>query len=510
MEDVMGLRINTNIGAVTALRHLAQSDKAQSKSLERLSTGLRINRASDDPSGLVISEILRSQIGSLHQAVENSQSASNLIGTADAALTEVSGLLVGIRESAIFALNTGGTSPDQIAAEQDSVDSAIASINRIAATTRFGSTNLLNGSSGFDITSKSSEISDLRFRSLSFNGQDSATINIDVIKKAERARIDFQLGSGTDTGSATGDQVIRVVGNLGSQEILITSGTTTQDVVSMINAVRGTTGVFAVLASGTEGSPAVTDLVAIMSEEYGSDQHTSLEVVSGDDIMASITSGAPADVSAGDKLTASGVDIGVNIAGAYVSTKGNDITVNSPFLNADIQIEDGTDVTSSPLSFTVADSGLDFQLNIEPLGTDMVTLGLSNISANYLGAPLRTLGSGSATREVGGFLNSLISGGANDLVNNPSNAVEILDAAIDDVNSLRGFLGAFASQTLDSNINSLGIAVENLTSSESEIRDLNFADEVANFTRSQILFQAGTSVLASANQIPQNVLRLFQ
>jgi flagellin len=111
---------------------------------------------------------------------------------------------------------------------------------------------------------------------------------------------------------------------------------------------------------------------------------------------------------------------------------------------------------------------------------------------------------------VGGYLNSLVSGGANDLTKNPGNATAILDAALDNINSLRGFLGAFASQTLDSNINSLGIAVENLTASESQIRDLDFASEVANFTRSQILFQAGTSVLASANQSPQQVLRLLQ
>ncbi|RKY24306.1 MAG: hypothetical protein DRP79_07970, partial [Planctomycetota bacterium] len=193
-------------------------------------------------------------------------------------------------------------------------------------------------------------------------------------------------------------------------------------------------------------------------------------------------------------------------------THGNMITVNSPFLNADIRIADGTGVTtpSDPLRFTVINSGLNFQLNIEPVGTDMVTMSLPNISANYLGEPVRDLGSGSAVRSVGGYLNSLISGGANDLVSNPSNAVTIVDGAVDDINSLRGFLGAFVSQTLESNARSLGIAVENLTASESEIRDLDFAEEVAEFTRSQILFSAGTSVLASANLIPQNILRLLQ
>ena len=103
----MALRINTNISSITALRNLQAADRAQQKSLERLSTGLRINRASDDPSGLVISEQLRAQIRGIKQALENSQNASNLISTTEAALNEVSSLLLGIRESILFALNTG-------------------------------------------------------------------------------------------------------------------------------------------------------------------------------------------------------------------------------------------------------------------------------------------------------------------------------------------------------------------------------------------------------------------
>jgi serine/threonine protein kinase len=100
-------------------RNIEQTDKSLSQSLERLSSGLRINSAADDPAGLVISQQLRAQTASLQQAQENSQNASNLVGTADAAMNEVSNLLIGIRQAAVFAMNTGGTSSDQIAAEQD-------------------------------------------------------------------------------------------------------------------------------------------------------------------------------------------------------------------------------------------------------------------------------------------------------------------------------------------------------------------------------------------------------
>ena len=105
----MALRINTNVGALQALRNLSVSDRAQRQSLLRLSTGLRINTASDDPSGLVISEQLRAQVRSLRQAIDNSQTASNILGTAEAALTEVSNLLSQIRESLVFALNSNST-----------------------------------------------------------------------------------------------------------------------------------------------------------------------------------------------------------------------------------------------------------------------------------------------------------------------------------------------------------------------------------------------------------------
>src|SRR5262245_42206159 len=160
----MTLRINTNLAAIRALRNLRSTDQAQQTSLERLSTGLRINRASDDPSGLVISEQLRGQISGLQQASENTQGATNMIGTADAALQQVSDLLNNIRQSAIFALNTGASSPDQVAAEQASVDQAIEAINRIAQTTRYADGSLLNGNKGYNVTAKAAAVQNLDLR----------------------------------------------------------------------------------------------------------------------------------------------------------------------------------------------------------------------------------------------------------------------------------------------------------------------------------------------------------
>src|SRR3989338_5868303 len=127
----MGLRINSNLNVLTALRTLKVSDRNLGKSIERLSTGTKINRGSDNQSGLIISERLRSQLGALSKAVENSQGASNMISVADASLQGISDLLLTLQGSIEFALNSGGASPNQIAAEQNLVDQAVEAIDRI-------------------------------------------------------------------------------------------------------------------------------------------------------------------------------------------------------------------------------------------------------------------------------------------------------------------------------------------------------------------------------------------
>src|SRR5947208_16412649 len=139
----MSLRINTNVTALNALRNLDQTSGTVSKSIERLSSGLRINNASDDPAGLIISEGLRSQIDGLNQAISNSQDANNVIKTAEGGLTEVNSLLRNIRQLAVHASNTGVNDQNAVQADQSQIASAIASIQRIAEQTQFGTKKLL-------------------------------------------------------------------------------------------------------------------------------------------------------------------------------------------------------------------------------------------------------------------------------------------------------------------------------------------------------------------------------
>ena len=491
----MGLRINTNVASLEALRDLSISDTAQRKSMERLSTGLRINRASDDPAGLVISEQLRAQVASLKQASENSQNASNLIGTAEASLNEVSGLLTQIRQSLIFALNTSST--DQIAAEQDAVDNAIGSIDRIAQTTRFANAKLLDGSAAIALASTvGSQLANINVQNAQFDGISALTLQINLTQIASRAG---GLGASglllSGFKSAVSNTVFRITGAKGTEDISLARSASSTAFVSAVNAVTEDTGVY---ASGT----------ALYSVDFGSDQTISLEVVSGtirllNNTLLQSTSGVKTDV---------GRDAVATMQGATVSAKGNQLRILSSFFTGDVTLIDAaTSASNANKKFKIRKSGLNFQLNSTDAAADRERIGIRSMDPSLLGATTRTYkGQAGQNVTIYGYLTSLLSGGANDLDSNPANALKIVDKVIDQVTDTRSFLGAFQKMTIDSNKASVDVAAENLAASESSIRDLDFAAETSQFTRTQILFQAGTAVLGQANQIAQTVLTLLR
>lgn len=194
----MGLRINQNIAALNAARNLRATDAAMSKSLERLSSGFRINRAADDPAGLIISENLRAQIAGLGQAVKNSSNAVNVVRTAEAALDEVLKQLRAVRTLALDALNTGSSDAIARAADQTQIDSSIATINRIGNTTQFGKIKLLNGSSGVRGSSNSN---DLEFIAGSTNTV-AGSYNVNISQVATKGTKTFSVLNEFETGDA--------------------------------------------------------------------------------------------------------------------------------------------------------------------------------------------------------------------------------------------------------------------------------------------------------------------
>lgn len=482
----MGLRINTNLPSLAALRQLNRTDERLSQSLRRLSTGLRINSAADDPFGLAIAERLRSQIDGLRQASQNASSASNLIATAEAALNEVSALLVDIREAAVFALNTGGASIEQIDAEQDAVDNAIEAIDRIAATTRFATRQLLSGASAFEIASQDAEIIDLQPFSVSFDPH-SATTTFTLVVSQNASQATLAMDDGSGTVAAGGDVTLRVTGGTGTAEISLASGATLAEATDAVNLLRSSTGVY---ASG--GS--------LFSEDFGSAASIRIEQVTG---AGAFTGAGGAIAAVGNAAEDGGTDAAATLDGIPAGAQGNRLTVVSSIFTGRLEL--------APLSaagtyrFAIAESGLLFQLSNKGGQADRAIVGIPSVYSQDLGRSAISTG-GAVTF---GFLASLTSGGANDLRRDPANALAVADAAIDQVTSVRAFLGSFVNDNVEPAVRELSVHIENLTASESAIRDLDLAAETAELSKKQVLMQAGISVLAQANAIPQAVIGLL-
>lgn len=530
----MGLRINTNVPALRALRSIQRNDAAQSRSLERLASGLRINRGADDPSGLVISEQLRAQIAELKQAVINTQDASNLLSVADASLQEVSDLLQQISDSVIFAQNTGVASTAQIAAEQDAVNQAIAAVDRIASTTRFGGEALLNGTKDYQLTEqRPPELQNLKIRSLTFaQGQTERTLLFTVTANPQRAQI---LVSNVASTGTTAGTVLRVTGERGTNDVVLASGATAQEIATAINTVAGFTGVF---ASGTAGPAGDLN---IFSEGFGRDVFIKIEALQGKISGAGIffrndnepgataftTMGIGAALSATEIASDRGRDGQITFEGQSFRGVGAKFNILTPLaqlefdLNPDlVPLTVGT--SSAVVSASFANTAMTFQLREFPRPTDRIDVGIEGINASVLGfeavrdrvaeatAGISAGASAGAQILQGGFLNSIKTGGANDLFNDPANAGFVVREAIEQVTRLRGFLGATVADALDPNIRSVNVEIENLSASLSTIRDLDFAEETAAFIRNQVLVQSSLAVLANAAAAPQAVLQLLQ
>jgi len=221
----MGLRINQNIAALNAARNLRNTDTAMSKSLERLSSGYRINRAADDPAGLIISENLRAQIAGIGQAVKNSANANNVVRTAEAALDEVLKQLRAVRTLALDALNTGSSDAVARAADQTQIDSSIATINRIGNSTQFGKIKLLNGSSGVRGSTNSK---DLEFIAGSTNTV-AGTFDTNISTIATKGTKTFAIANEFETADAGGAAIALTAGNAVSFQVDFGTGLGTAD-----------------------------------------------------------------------------------------------------------------------------------------------------------------------------------------------------------------------------------------------------------------------------------------
>ncbi len=465
----MGVRINHNIAALNAWWNLTKTDSAIRKSLEKLSSGYRINRAGDDPAGLVISEKLRANIVGLDQAIRNAEDAISMVQTAEGALTEMNTLLNSIRALALHAANEGANDAEAIAADQAQVDSAVDSIDRIANTTKYAGKYLLNGAAGNSVEIKNSN----RVVAASIgNYASTGFVSYQITQKASQALV--SLGTGATSAWGYGDLVINGV------TVDIASSYSAAQIVSAINAT--VSGVIAWTSAGGSG----TDYIFIKTVAYGTEASL---VVTG----SAVSGGVAADV---------GQDIAGTIHGGSATGSGLTlIAATGTFKDMTITINEGYNTTATHPQYDIYVTAglLRFVLGANADSNEIATISINSMRANQLGT---------STAGSQGLL-AIKSGGTYDLTNNAAMAVQIIDEAINDVSTQRATLGAFQKNTLESTISNLGVTRENIQSSESRIRDVDMAKEMVEFTRLQILMQAGTAMLAHANVAPQAILQLL-
>ncbi len=506
-------RINTNVQSLLAQRVLGHNNRSLSTSLERLSTGLKINRGKDDPAGLIASENLRAEQRALGQAIANAERADQVVNIGEGGLQEISGLLTELQGLLTASASEAGLAESERTANQLQVDSILQTIDRISGSVSFQGVKLLNGNYDYQTSGQVSGVSDVAINGAKFEG---ASLDVDILVTQSAQQAGLYLSAGGTAIDLVDDQAefqFEVTGSLGSRELTFASGTTLDAIAAAINTFKDVTGVEASV-SGTG--------IKLFSSEYGNDEFVSVAV--RDDGGITGTGVGIYDLEAADFAVASttikstfaaaenavrdtGQDIGASINGIKAVADGRDIRINTDFLDVAVTL----DVTASQTlgavdggtpgdsAFTITGGGADFQLAGQVDISGKVSIGIGDVSSRRLGS------------QTTGFLDDLGSGQQFNLAdgNDVSSAQKVVSQAIDQVSSMRGRLGAFQKNTVGATVRNLAITLENTQAAESVIRDTDFAAETANLTRSQILVAAATNVLSLANSQPQSVLQLL-
>jgi len=453
----MVMSVNTNVLSLTAQRNMMGTQNSLSTSIERLSTGLRINSARDDAAGLAIAERFTSSIRGSSVAQRNANDGISFAQTAEGALDVIGGNLQRIRELAVQSLNDSNTDADRTAINQE-VQQLTAEVQRIASDTTFNSRNILDGSLGTMLFQIGAE----RGQTLDISGVDARATTLGSQANAiVQENRDTQL---TYTGLQ--DIFVNGVG------VDLTTVNSESDVVSAINAVSNQTGVTASVETRV-------DLGAL-------DAAGGTLTVNGTGVVIAANSSAQDVVDLINADTTLGVTASLSQAGNVVitSTSGEDVTLAESAAGLFGGFNDDTFVSAIRLSAS---------------GTDPITVTGTNAAALDL--------------TVGGGATAFSSGITVDQVSvatraDANNALDAMDAAIDQITAMRADLGAVQNR-FENVIEVAGVQMENLSAARSRIQDADFAAETANLTRAQILQQAGLASLAQANAAPQAVLSLL-
>jgi len=485
----MSLRVNHNLSATNTHRNVVKNSESQAKTMEKLSSGLKINRAADSPAQLQISENLRAQTSGLSQAIDNSQMAVSLLQTAEGALEEVSRALIQARQLAVHAGNEGANDQQMLEADQSELDNIIEQINRIATSTQYGKNYLLDGSrSGNGVTS--GEYLDFVNASAAAHSSGVGGYDITINNAATRAT-HSGLASLTQAIIDAGEQITISEGGR-TVNFVTQKGKTVEQTLNDLETAIDEAGLKIDLMRpyppATGGSAAQN--ITLRHKEFGS-EHTFQ--------AASNTAGLVSNVANVSVVVANGTDVAGEINGEQAYGRGQILT-GGPGADTAEGIQIRYVGESAPLggkagTVTFSQNSLTFQVGAD--ANQFSEVSLRSIKTSDLGRGTANSSNFDSLSKVK-VLNS----------EQAQDAIRVIDKAILEVNVSRGEMGAFQKNNLESNLNYLRIAHENSVSSESIIRDADMAEEMATFTRNQIMMEASTSMLAQANQNSMTVLKL--
>jgi len=491
----MSLVLNTNIDSVNAQNNLSGSQSLLSQSLERLSSGLRINSAADDAAGLAISQQFTTQINGTNQAVNNANDAVSETQTAGGALTTIVNNLQSISTLAVEAANGSNSASDRQALDAQ-VQQQISAISQIANQTSFNGLSVLNGSSGVTTYQVGANVGD--------------TISIDLSQGVAATQIGQVASSAVQVGTAalTGNLTLAV-----GTAAAVTIGASVQGALPGQNAGSAYAKAVAINAADISGLTAsatnsATEATAFSNVVAGTGAASTYDLkINGVAIY-----GGTGNVAAGSTINVQDVATQINL---YSSQDGN-VTASVNAGKLTLTAADGSDidvVQTVNLGTGVGAAGTGIATNISggTGGAGKLNSGTLTLSADS-NITVAGTDAGGAIGQAAGNISLGTSTLANQNVQTVAGAnatIAAVDSALATVSSFQSQLGAIQNR-FTAAVSNLQSTSQNLTQSRSTIQDANFAQETANLTQAQVLEQAGISVLAQANQQPQLILKLLQ
>ena len=496
------MQINHNISALIANAHLKRTNNALDKSLEKLSSGLRINHAADDAAGMAISQKMKTQIAGLEQASRNASDGISVIQTAEGALGEVQAMLQRARELSVQAANGTNTVEDKQAIQEE-IDQLMTEIDRISTDTEFNTKPLLDGSVG-----RKSYSSNTNVKLISVSDAvdpKKYTIKEITVGKSAKIQADNVIDIGTVKDDVTGIEVpgIAVEGSvvINGETVEINKGDTKDEIMEKLRTVCEYSNIelsekegrlnFKTLEAGVDQKIVIHCESDELAKKLGINSLTDVtnstdpfglgKTAIGKDAVVTIDKGENADFSATTTVVADGnivkitdsdgFEMKIAINGTKKDENGKEVEIKQPITNVTLSVLD-----AGPMLIQIgANEGQTVELNIAEVSSE--TLGLAH-------------------------LNVLTQDGA-------SEAITMLDEAINMVSGVRSKLGAYQNR-LEHAVANLDTSAQNLTEALSRIEDVDMAEEMANYTQKNVLSQAGVSMVSQANERPQNILSLLQ